>query len=232
MRWIFLAVFVSSCVASHGAPCTLDSDCEASLICSFEGVCHNPDELVSSLQCISPTGLFNASTPTCEEPSDIVAVTNMQIVEEEESNGLWKLAALANGVLQTGITSGDIAISLAVDGTLDPKCEASLAWIPSDAWRNEDYSPKYTDTFPLTLPGFGPDGSDATFLVYEAVFDRTANTLYGYVIPDEVRNALSPALQDAVSDAIFYIDYDSDGNGEADKPSVLVAMSFASSATP
>ncbi len=232
MRWMFLAVLVSSCVASHGDLCTLDSDCEASLVCSFEGVCQNPDELKSSLQCTAPTGMFNASTTACEEPHEIVAVTHMQIVADKESNGLWKLASFANGVLKTGISTGDIAIYLAVDGSLDPACDASLAWIPSDDWRNDDCTPKYTDTFPLTLPGLGPEGSDATFLVYEAVFDRTANTLYGYVIPDEVRGVLAPSLQDAVSDAIFFIDYDSDGDKKPDKPSVLVAMALASPTTP
>ena len=159
-------------------------------------------------------------------------VTEMQIVTEIESNGLYKLANLANGVLQTGIDSGGIEIALAVDGSLDPSCQASLAWKPTNDWRHEDCTAKYTDTFPLTLPGFGPEESDATFLVYEAEFDRTAKTLYGFVVPEEVRGALAPSLQDAVSDAIFFIDYDSDGDGEADRPSVLVGMALASPDTP
>jgi len=222
MNKILIAFLVAGCAIAEGEPCTVDSDCESGLICSFEHTCEPPASLITDTHCEEQLGVFQSTTSACAEPTTIHSVISLTIADKD--NGLANLAPLANGVIKGGFENDSVSLDLAVDGTLDPECDADIAWVVGEDWRNADCTPVYNTTFPLSLPGLGPDSSNATFTVYSAVFDRASNVLSGYVIPEEVRAALAPSLQSAVSDDAFVFDTDTDGDGEPDKPSVVVGV--------
>ncbi len=187
--------------------------------------CETGSSTDTSNECSNKNKAFLPSCAPCAEPTNTYLVTSLTIADKD--NGLAQLAPLANGVIQGGFSNGSVNMSLAVDGSAsssDPDCLPDIAWILEDEWRNSDCTPIYSDTFPLALPGLGPEQGVATFMIYDAKYDLQTQVIRGYVEPEEIRDAVDKSLESAVSDSAFVFDTDTNGDGQPDKPSVVVGV--------
>ena len=237
----FGLLLVVGCGMSAGDACRLDSDCKPGLVCSFTGECVTPESLKKKFtqdttqcpdasadaepsECIEVQDIFSPQDGECSEPTTVYKVTKIELSTDED-HGLKALATIGNGILSDSIAVGEIDLEGWVDGTLSAGCNASVAWMTSDADRNDDCSAVYGTGLPFMLPSFS--SRPVLTVILNTQLDPTTLRMTGHIDKADFAEGLidDPTIQ-AVAAGLTE-DVDTDNDGTPDKVSVILNLGLS-----
>jgi hypothetical protein len=236
------------CRGGDGEPCAIDSDCLPGLVCGLEGVCQSmaavegsfrkpdavadpapeveitgPETAEADVQegeasACGPSGVFEAATPPCPEPSEKKPVKSL--VLPESGHGMAGLAVLANPIIANGFEEGTLAYEAWVDGQYRAGCDPAVAWVrPGQPDRNQNCTAVWLVGFPFAIPGL------VAATIYQVAIDPASSRLSGLADEEEILQSMDPALR-ATADSLITEDVDTDGDQKPDKISVLIDVGF------
>ncbi len=222
--WIAgLALTLMGCGAEAGSSCTLDSDCDAGLICGLDGVCATAETVAHSLkkanseacakddQCQSGLCRDGRCRPidSCP-PTRTHTVTSVRL--HDEGHGAAGLATLANSTIAEGIEDGSIKLELAVFSEIGTTCDDTCAWVTDTETVDSTCTFPFGTAFPVPVSFLkGP------VLVNGFTYDLETGLLEGLLDPKQLASVLADEL----------LDVDTDDDGENDHASAKLTVELA-----
>ena len=126
----------------------------------------------------------------------------------------------ANGVIESSIKNGELAITALVDGELTAGCAPVIAWTSADHPRKSDCTAEL-DVFPFAVPSF-----KIAVPITNAKYDPATQELSGLVDEALLISQLDPSVR-SVADGWISLDVDTDGDNKADRASTFLKLVLA-----
>ncbi len=245
---LLACALTSACLAGHAETCNIDSDCSQGFACSPDKVCVDFAELVDSFTlkkpdkpakdadaapdaapdaasdtgdtgpvCKEPRGIFEPGAAPCGEPDQKLKVTSVCIAPS--GHGTAGLAGVGNPILADQFVAGTFTLEAWVDGELTSGCNPTIRWVRAPTDRLADCTIVHGDTMPIEVIGI------IELFVQDPKFNPATGVMTGLIDEDAILAAINPAIKD-IADGFMDKDTDTNGDGIADKASVIVTIQF------